>query len=105
MSDKVFKELRSRYQIPDYIPIHLLRKNERCYSGRTADVGMYDVMFAAGLRLPLIALHRQLTNFLDLSVSQIAPNTSRIFISVEILWGRLCGGNRQLSLDEFFLLL
>ena len=53
MSGKVFKELRVRYQIPDHIPIRLLREDERCYSGRTADVGMYDAMFVAGLRLPL----------------------------------------------------
>ena len=58
MSDKVFKELRTWYQIPEHIPIRLLRENERCYSGRTADVGMYDAMFVAGLRLPLTALHR-----------------------------------------------
>ena len=71
MSDKVFKELRTRYQIPDHIPIRLPRENERCYSGRTADVGMYDAMFAAGLRLPLTALHRQLADFLGLFISQI----------------------------------
>ena len=35
---------------------------------------MYNTMFAAGLRLPLTELHRQLVNFLGLSVSQIAPN-------------------------------
>ena len=57
------------------------------------DVGMYDAMFAAGLRLPLTALHRQFANFLGLSVSQIALNAWRIFIGVEILWGRLSGGN------------
>ena len=74
MSGKVFRELRVRYQIPNYIPIHLPREDERCYSGRTADVGMYDAMFAAGLRLPLTALHRQLTDFLGISVTQIAPN-------------------------------
>ena len=74
MSNKVFNELRTRFQIPDHISIRLPRKNERCYTGRTADVGMYDAMFAAGLRLPLTALHRQLADFLGLSVSQIAPN-------------------------------
>ena len=58
MSDKVFRELRAHYQILDHIPIRLPREDERCYSGRTADVGMYDAMFAAGLRLPLTALHR-----------------------------------------------
>ena len=85
MSDKVFKGLRSHYQIPDHIPIRLPRKNERCYSGRTTDVGMHDAMFTAGLRLPLTALHRQLADFLGLSVSQITLNAWRIFISAEIL--------------------
>ena len=47
-------------------------------------MGMYDAMFAAGL-----------------SVTQIAPNAWRTFIGAEILWGRLSGGNRQLTLDEF----
>ena len=92
MSDKVFRELRVRYQIPDHIPIRLPREDERCYSGRTADVGMYNNMFAAGLRLPLTALHRQLADFLGISVTQIAPNAWRTFI----------GGHRQLTLDEFF---
>ena len=50
MSDKVFRQLRIHYQIPDHIPIRLPRENKRCYSGRTTDVDMYDVMFAAGLR-------------------------------------------------------
>ena len=102
MSDKVFKELRVRYQLPEHIPIHLPKENEKCYSGRTADVGMYDAMFAAGLRLPLTALHRQLVDFLGLSVSQIAPNAWRTFIGAKILWGSLNGGNRELTMDEFF---
>ena len=63
---------------------------------------MYDTMFAVGLRLPLTALHRQLADFLDLSINQIAPNAWRIFISAEILWGRLSGGNHQLTLYKFF---
>ena len=74
MNDRVFKELRTRYQIPDHIPICLPRKNERCYSGRTADIGMYDAMFAARLRLPLTALHRQLVDFMGLSINQISLN-------------------------------
>ena len=57
MSDKFFKILRDRYQIPDNIPIYLPRKFEKCYSGKTADIGMYDAMFTARLRLPLTALH------------------------------------------------
>ena len=46
---------------------------------------MYDAMFAAGLRLPLTALHRQLVDYLGLSVSQIALNAWRTFIGAEIL--------------------
>ena len=65
-------------------------------------MGMYDVMFAAGLRLPLTALHCQLADFLGRSITQIAPNAWRTFIGAKILWGRLSGGNRQLTLDEFF---
>jgi len=102
MSDKVFKTLHDRFQIPDYIPIRLLGKFEKCYTGKTANVDMYDAMFTVGLRLPLTALHRQLANFLGLSLNQIAPNAWRNLIRDEILWGCLSGRNRQLTLDEFF---
>ena len=102
MRFKVFSELCVRYQIPEHILIRLPYENEKCYTGKTADVGMYDAMFAAGLRLPLTALHRQLVDYLGLSVSQIAPNAWRTFIGAEILWGSLSGGIRQLTLDEFF---
>ena len=69
MTTNIFKNLRDRNQIPDHIPICLPEKYENCYLGKTADVGMYDTTFAAGLRLPPMALHRQLANFLSLSVS------------------------------------
>ena len=36
------------------------------------------------------------------SVNQIVSNAWWIFISVEIFWGCLSGGSRQLSLDKFF---
>ena len=74
MSDKVFKTLQDRYQIPDDIPIRLPGKFEKCYSGKAVNVGMYDAMFTARLRLPLMALHRQLVDFLGLSVNQVTPN-------------------------------
>ena len=62
--------------------------------GEETDVGMYNSMFAAELRLPLTALHHQLVDYLGLFVSQIAPNAWRTFIDAEILWGSLSGGNR-----------
>ena len=66
------------------------------------DIGMYDAMFAVGLRLPLTELHRQLANYMGLFVNQIAPNTWKIFIEVEVIWGRLSDGNCRLTLNEFF---
>ena len=75
MSDKIFKTLHARFQIPENIPIHLPGKFEKCYMGKIVNVNMYDAMFIARLRLPLTALHCQLANFLGLSVNQITPNT------------------------------
>ena len=77
MSDKVFNTLRDRYQIPNNIPIRLLWKFEKCYSGKTADVGMYNAMFAAGLRLPLTALHRQLANLWGCPSAKLPPTLGR----------------------------
>ena len=102
MTRKVFNTLRNRHQILDNIPLRLPEKFKKCYSRKTVDVGMNDAMFTTGLRLPLTMLHCQLANFLDLSVSQIALNAWRIFIGAEVIWGQLSGGNRRLTLDEFF---
>ena len=57
MKTKIFKDLRDRYQILNHILIRLPGKFEKCYWGKTADFGMYNAMLAAGLRLPLTALH------------------------------------------------
>ena len=83
----------------------LIRKGdlgEKCYDRRSSDIGFYEVAFIAGLRLPLLTLHRRLVSYLGVSVSQIALNTWRIFIEAEVLWGQLSGGNRSLTLEEFF---
>ena len=69
MTLNIFKDLRDHYQIPENIPIRLPEKFEKCYLGKTANVGMYNAMFAAGLKLPLTALHRQLANFLGIFIS------------------------------------
>ena len=69
MKTNIFKTLQDRYQIPDNIPIRQLRKFEKCYSGKTVNISMYDAMFVARLRFPLTALDHQLAIFLGLSVS------------------------------------
>ena len=87
ISPNIFNKFCNHLQIPDSIPIRLPRKHERYYSGKTAVVVMYDAMFAVDLRLPLTKLHCQLANYLGLSISQIAPNSWRIFLSAEVIWG------------------
>ena len=102
MSENIFKTLRAYFQISDNILIRLPRKFEKCYTGKTADIGMYDAMFVARLRLSLTALHRQLANFLGLSVSQITLNNWRIFIGADFVgsfkW-------RELSTNSWWVLL
>ena len=58
MMTNIFKNLKDRYQIPDHIPICLPGKFEKCYSGKTANIGMYDTTFTTRPRLPLMALNR-----------------------------------------------
>ena len=76
MTTKIFNNLRDYYQIPNNIPICMPGKYEKCYFRKTVNVGMYDAMFAAGLRLPLTVLHQQLAIFFGFFISQITPNTS-----------------------------
>ena len=37
-----FKTLRAIYQIPDYIPIRVPYKSEKCYYDGVDDVGVYE---------------------------------------------------------------
>ena len=68
MTKDIFSRLRPYFQIPDDIPIRMARKNEKCYSGKTTDVGFYEALFIAELRFPLTKLHHQLADYLDVSI-------------------------------------
>ena len=96
-----FKTLKANYQIPNYIPIRLPYKSEKCYSKRVDDVGVYEQVLKAGLRFPLNSLHRELLKYLGLSVSQISPNAWRVFIAMEVLYGAMSNGARSLTVREF----
>ena len=62
-----FKTLRANYQIPDYIPIRLPYKSEKCYYEGVDDVRVYIQVLKAGLRFPLNSLHRELLKYLGCS--------------------------------------
>ena len=96
-----FKTLRAIYQIPDHIPIRLPFKSEKCYYDGVEDVGVYEQALKAGLRFPLNTLKRELLQHLGLSVSQISPNTWKVFIAMEVLHGVMLSGSRSLTVREF----
>ena len=96
-----FKTLREIYQIPDYIPIRLPYKSEKCYYNGMDDVGVYEQVLKAGLRFPLNSLKRELLKHLGLSVSQISPTAWRVFIAMEVLYGAMSNGARSLTVREF----
>jgi len=60
-------------------------KHEKCYSGWITDVGFYVSIFIVGLRLPLMVLHHQLSDYLSVFVSQIYPNAWWIFIGAKVI--------------------
>ena len=96
-----FKTLRANYQIPDYIPIHLSYKSEKCYYEGVEGVEMYEQVLKAGLRFPLRSLHCELLKYLGLSVNQISPNAWRVFIATEVLYGAMSNGAKTLTVREF----
>ena len=51
-----FKTLRAIYQIPNYIPIRLPYKSEKCYYDGVDDIGVYEQVFKVGLRFPFNSL-------------------------------------------------
>ena len=91
------KTLRANYQIPDYIPIRLPYKSEKCYYEGVDDVGVYKQVLKAGLKFPLNSLHRELLKYLGLSVSQISPNAWRVFIAMEVLYEAMLNDARSLT--------
>ena len=96
-----FKTLRAIYQIPDYIPIRLPYKSEKCYYDGVDNVWVYEQALKACLRFPLNSLKRELLQHLGFSISQISPNAWKVFIVMEVLYGAMSDGARSLTVREF----
>ena len=58
-------------------------------------------MLKAGLRFPLSSLHREVLQYLGLSINQISPNAWRVFIAMEVLYGAMTNGAKRLMVREF----
>ena len=96
-----FKTLRANYQIPNYISIRLPYKLEKCYYEGVDGVGVYEQVLIAGLRFPLSSRDCELLKYLGLFVSQISLNAGRVFIVMEVLYGAMSNGARELTVWEF----
>ena len=101
IKEKHFSTFRVNFQILDYILIHLSYVSEKCYYDGVEGVVVYEQMLKAGLRFPLSTLHRELLNYLGLSVTQLSPNAWRVYIAMEILYGAMTDDTRRLTMCEF----
>ena len=97
-----FKTLREKYQILVNIPLCLPYKSEKCCYMGVEGIGVYKQMLKAGIRFPLSAFHYRLLQYLGLAVTQISPNTWRVFLGVEVLYEAMLDGARRLTVEEFF---
>ena len=88
MSDKFFSRLGPYFQILDNVAIRKGDIGEKCYDGRSYDVGFYETAFIAGLSLPISSLHRRLASYMGVSISQIA-----LMLRGSSLWLRCYGVN------------
>ena len=58
-----FNSFRAHYQIPNYIPIRLPYKSEKCYYEGIDGVGVYEQVPKAGFRFPLNSLRHELLKY------------------------------------------
>ena len=101
IKEKHFNTFRANFQIPDNISICLPYVSKKCYYKGVEAIRVYEQMLKAGLRFPLSTLHRELLKYLGLSITQLSPNTWRVFIAMEILYGAMTNSARRLTVREF----
>ena len=97
-----FNTLREKYQIPVGKPMRQPFKCEKCYYKGAEDVRVYEQMLKAGLRFPLSAFHCRFLQYLRLAITQISPNTWRVFLGAEVLYRVMFDGACRMTVEEFF---
>ena len=55
-----------------------------------------------GLRFPLSAFHCRFLQYLRLAITQISPNTWRVFLGAEVLYRVMFDGACRMMVEEFF---
>ena len=58
-------------------------------------------MFEVGFRFPFSRIVRELFHYLRIALHQLAPNTWRTFFAFVILWPKVLGEGKNLTVKEF----
>jgi hypothetical protein len=62
---------------------------------------VYEDMFKAGFRFPFPRIVRELLHYLQIALHQLTPNAWKIFFACVILWPKVLGEGKNLSIREF----
>jgi hypothetical protein len=58
-------------------------------------------MFKASFRFPFLRIVRELLHYLQIAPHQLTPNAWRVFFACVILWPKVLGEGKNLSIQEF----
>jgi hypothetical protein len=94
--------LRQVYSIPSSVKLRFGMKD----TGATIredvhEVYVYEDMFKASFRLSFPRIARELLHYLQIAPHQLTPNAWRILFACIILWPKVLGEGKNLSLREF----
>ena len=83
-------DLRTRYDIPDDIPLRIPGKNDTPSRLPRGYVTLFLESFKLGMRCPLQPYFARMLSGLNLASSQLNPNGWRVLSGLFILWDRCC---------------
>jgi hypothetical protein len=94
--------LRSLYSIPSSITLQFATKNTGAtVQDDTHEVCVYEDMFKAGFRFPFPRVVRELLHYLKIASHQLTPNAWKVLFACALLWPKVLGEGKNLSIREF----
>ena len=86
LSEKDEKNIRDRFQFPDFVNIRNSSDKERACHSYADEVCFYEADFTSGLRFPIHPFVREFFSYLHLTPAQLVPNSLRILVSCMVVW-------------------
>jgi hypothetical protein len=91
--------LHSSYSISSSIILRFVAKNTSAtIKEDTYKVCVYEDMFKGGFRFPFSRIARELLHYLQIAPHQLTPNAWKIFFACVILWPKVLGEGKNLSI-------